>query len=109
MDCLNEKKEMTVNRRGLGRRVPGLAADPASKYSTPNLSRRNIFLPSSLLLFLLRVSICGVAREKYLTGQLCMHVVRPSNDRASNPGHSQSQSVGKGAAIGRRETRRVPR
>ena len=92
MDCLNEKKEMTVNRRGLGRRVPGLAADPASKYSTPNLSRRNIFLPSPLFL-LLRVSICGVAREKYLTGQLCMHwlasrgrsVVRLSKYRASNP------------------------
>ena len=68
-----------------------MAADPASKYSTPNLSRRNIFLSSSLLL--LRVSICGVAREKYLTGQLCMHwlagrgrsVVRPSKYRASNP------------------------
>ena len=88
MDCLNEKKEMTVNRRGLGRWLP--------------IQLRNIRLQiclegtfSSLLLFLLllRVSICGVAREKYLTGQLCMHwlasrgrsVVRLSKYRASNP------------------------
>ena len=82
-DQLNEKKEMTVNRQGgLGR--------VGSRSSFEIFDSKFVSKEHSLLL---RVSICGVAREKYLTGQLCMHwlasrgrsVVRLSKYRASNP------------------------